>query len=179
MTRLPIRLPVVTALLLAFASVAASCTPPVATAVKTVTRSAADDDAKSEYGNTGQGAVVAVFDNGANYAHTDLREHMWRNPREIPNNGIDDDHNGYVDDVYGYDVGSMSANVRDTSSGRQHGTMTFGIAALMLSERPAMTVWRLREILEQTAHDLGAPGKDIMFGYGRVDAYAAVTITRA
>jgi subtilisin family serine protease len=324
----------------------------------------------SEFGNTGQGAVIAVFDNGANYLHSDLRQHMWRNSNEVPNNGLDDDHNGYIDDVYGFDFGSMRPNVRDTSTGRQHGTMTSGIstgdgssgtitgvapraqlmllkmtggnvdeggnrpvsaalgyqyaleqgadilsmsfslpglgnlrgywrmmsdhavaaglvlvggagnfrvtqpipvqhqspkdvpsvisvggvdttntlvsfssmgpaewssvalyhdypmpkgiikpdlvaypgegypvlsildtgyintnqvrirgnsfsgpqvagiAALMLTERPAMSVWRLREILEQTAHDLGAPGKDNMFGYGLVDAYAALKMLR-
>ena len=323
-----------------------------------------------EFGNTGQGAVIAVFDNGANYAHTDLRAHLWRNTKEIPNNGIDDDGNGYIDDVYGFDFGSMRPNVRDTSTGRQHGTMTSGIstgdgtsgiitgvapraqlmllkmtggnvdeggnrpiaaalgyqyaleqgadilsmsfslpglgnlrgywrmmsdhavaaglvlvggagnfrvtqpipvqhqspkdvpsvisvggidtlntlvsfssmgpaewgsvalygdypmptgitkpdlvaypgegypvlsiadtgyintnqvrirgnsfsgpqvagiAALMLTEKPDLSVWRLREILERTAHDLGAPGKDNMFGWGRVDAYDAVKMTR-
>ncbi len=83
----------------------------------------------SELGSLGQGAVVAVLDNGANYAHTDLRANLWRNQGEIPNNGVDDDGNGWVDDLYGYDFGSMSANVRDTSTarGRQHGTMTSGM----------------------------------------------------
>ncbi len=82
-----------------------------------------------ELGSLGQGAVVAVLDNGANYAHTDLRSNLWRNAGEVPNNGIDDDHNGWLDDLYGYDFGSMSPNVRDTSTsrGRQHGTMTSGI----------------------------------------------------
>lgn len=325
----------------------------------------------NELGNTGSGAVVAVLDNGANYAHQDLRTHLWRNTREVPDNGVDDDGNGWIDDVYGYDFGSMSPSVRDTSSGRQHGTMTSGIvagdgtggivtgvaprasvmllkltggnvdaggnrpiaaalayeyaiengadilsmsfslpelgnlrgywrmmsdhavaaglvlvggagnfrvtqpipvqhqspkdvpsvisvggidttrtlvsfssmgpaewstvalygdypmpkgiikpdlvafpgegypvlsvtdsgyidtnvirirgnsfsgpqvagiAAMMLTERPGMSVWRLREILESTAHDLGAPGKDNMFGHGLVDAYAAVMKARA
>jgi subtilisin family serine protease len=83
-----------------------------------------------ELGSVGQGAVVAVLDNGANYGHTDLRSNLWRNAGEIPNNGIDDDQNGWVDDLYGYDFGAMSPNVRDTSRsrGRQHGTMTSGIA---------------------------------------------------
>ncbi len=83
-----------------------------------------------ELGSVGRGAVVAVLDNGANYAHTDLRSNLWRNAGEVPNNGIDDDRNGWVDDLYGYDFGSMSPNVRDTttSRGRQHGTMTSGIA---------------------------------------------------
>jgi len=81
----------------------------------------------SELGNVGQGAVVAVLDNGANYAHTDLRGNLWRNRLELPDNGVDDDGNGWIDDVYGYDFAGMSPNVRDTSSGRQHGTMTSGI----------------------------------------------------
>jgi subtilisin family serine protease len=80
-----------------------------------------------ELGATGRGTVVAVLDNGANYAHTDLRGSLWRNPGETPNNGVDDDGNGWVDDVYGYDFGAMSANVRDTSTDRQHGTMTSGM----------------------------------------------------
>ncbi len=324
----------------------------------------------TELGNTGAGAVVAVLDNGANYAHTDLRHNLWHNADEVPNNGVDDDQNGYIDDVYGYDFGSGSPDVRDTGGPRQHGTMTSGmvlgdgsggtitgvapraqlmllkitggnvdaggnrpigaalayqyaiengadvlsmsfslpelgnvrgfwrmmsdhavaaglvlvggagnfrvsqpipvqhqspkdvpsvisvggidtlgvlrpfssmgpaewssvalygdypmpngivkpdlvafpgegfpvlglqdrgyidtdtlrirgnsfsgpqvagIAALILSEHPGMSVWRMREIIEQTAHDLGAPGKDNMFGYGLVDAYAAVKMAR-
>lgn len=79
-------------------------------------------------GTTGAGAVIAVLDNGANYAHTDLRHHLWRNRGEIPNNGVDDDGNGLVDDVYGYDFGAMSPDVRNTGTPRQHGTMTSGIA---------------------------------------------------
>jgi subtilisin len=70
-----------------------------------------------------------VLDNGANYEHPDLRGNMWVNTREIAANGIDDDRNGYVDDVYGYDFAQMRAEVRDTSSQRQHGTMTSGIIA--------------------------------------------------
>jgi subtilisin family serine protease len=45
--------------------------------------------------------VVAVIDSGVNYKHEDLAANMWKNPGEIANNGIDDDNNGYVDDVYG------------------------------------------------------------------------------
>lgn len=46
--------------------------------------------------------VVAVIDSGVDTAHTDLHGHIWTNPGEIPGNGIDDDHNGYVDDVHGW-----------------------------------------------------------------------------
>src|SRR4030095_3367690 len=45
--------------------------------------------------------VVAVLDTGINYLHEDLAANMWRNPGEVPGNGIDDDGNGYVDDVHG------------------------------------------------------------------------------
>jgi cell wall-associated protease len=46
--------------------------------------------------------VVAVIDSGVDTAHEDLRPILWHNPGEIPGNGIDDDKNGYVDDIYGW-----------------------------------------------------------------------------
>lgn len=46
--------------------------------------------------------IVAVIDGGVDYMHEDLKDVMWHNPGEIPGNGIDDDKNGYVDDVYGW-----------------------------------------------------------------------------
>lgn len=57
--------------------------------------------------------VIAVIDSGVNYNHEDLAANMWRNPREIPGNGIDDDGNGYVDDVYGIDVVSGDGDPKD------------------------------------------------------------------
>lgn len=47
--------------------------------------------------------IVAVLDTGVDYTHEDLIENLWWNKKEIPNNGIDDDQNGYVDDLIGYD----------------------------------------------------------------------------
>jgi subtilisin family serine protease len=46
--------------------------------------------------------IVAIIDGGLDTAHEDLVGHIWTNKKEIPGNGIDDDHNGYVDDVHGW-----------------------------------------------------------------------------
>jgi subtilisin family serine protease len=46
--------------------------------------------------------IVAVIDSGIDTTHEDLKSVLWRNPNEIPGNGIDDDKNGYVDDIYGW-----------------------------------------------------------------------------
>jgi subtilisin family serine protease len=46
--------------------------------------------------------IVAVLDSGVDTTHEDLKKNLWHNPKEIPGNGIDDDKNGYIDDVYGW-----------------------------------------------------------------------------
>lgn len=72
--------------------------------------------------------VVAVLDSGVRYNHEDLAANMWRNPNEIPGNGIDDDGNGYVDDVYGIDaVSNDSDPIDDRISFIYHGTACAGI----------------------------------------------------
>jgi cell wall-associated protease len=53
-------------------------------------------------GKTGRTVIVAVIDGGVDPEHEDLKDIMWRNPREIANNGKDDDNNGYVDDIFGW-----------------------------------------------------------------------------
>jgi subtilisin family serine protease len=50
----------------------------------------------------GETVIVAVIDTGIDTDHEDLKGIMWTNPKEIPNNGIDDDKNGYVDDIHGW-----------------------------------------------------------------------------
>lgn len=53
-------------------------------------------------GRPSKTVVVAVLDSGIDINHEDLKDIIWKNPREIPNNNIDDDNNGYVDDIYGW-----------------------------------------------------------------------------
>ena len=67
--------------------------------------------------------VVANFDTGVNYLHPDLAANMWRNPGEIAGNGVDDDDNGYVDDVYGIDTANDDSDPMDDHG---HGTHTAG-----------------------------------------------------
>jgi subtilisin family serine protease len=56
--------------------------------------------------------VVAVIDGGVDTAHADLKGHIWKNTDEIPGNGIDDDNNGYVDDIYGWNfLGTKGYNL--------------------------------------------------------------------
>jgi subtilisin family serine protease len=61
--------------------------------------------------------IVAVIDSGIDTLHEDLKSILWTNPREIPGNGIDDDKNGYVDDVHGWNFlgGKDGRSVKDDS----------------------------------------------------------------
>ncbi|MCD2424993.1 S8 family serine peptidase [Niabella pedocola] len=75
---------------------------------------------------TGAGNVyVGVIDQGYMYQHDDLKHNAGVNPGEIPGNGIDDDNNGYIDDVYGWNFYNNNATVY--TGGDFHGTHVAGI----------------------------------------------------
>lgn len=73
--------------------------------------------------------VVAVIDTGVSLKHEDLKDNLWVNQDEIPNNNIDDDHNGYIDDINGWDFHAQDSDPNDETSIQNpgHGTHCSGI----------------------------------------------------
>lgn len=68
--------------------------------------------------------IVAVIDTGADITHPDLAENIWKNPNEIQGNGLDDDQNGLVDDIHGWNFAGWNNDVSDNHG---HGTHIAGI----------------------------------------------------
>lgn len=98
----------------------------------------ADPDIENAWGNfsspTQGGSVIAIIDSGMDIRHPDLQGSLWTNPGEISGNGIDDDANGYVDDVHGFNVVGNNGDLTDLSG---QGTHAAGIiAGLNLGKSP-------------------------------------------
>ncbi|MBM4015519.1 MAG: hypothetical protein FJ293_11230 [Planctomycetes bacterium] len=97
----------------------------------------ADIDAPEmwDIANQAQDVIVAVIDTGIAYGHSDLRKQMWRNPGEIADNGLDDDANGWIDDVHGIDVLNNDGDPLDDVD---HGTAVASIIGATTNNRAGM-----------------------------------------
>lgn len=82
--------------------------------------------------SSGSGVVIAMIDSGIDLDHPDLIHQIWQNTGEVPGNGLDDDHNGYVDDTQGWDFVHSDAVPQDDHS---HGSHVAGIAAAETNNR--------------------------------------------
>jgi glycosyltransferase involved in cell wall biosynthesis/subtilisin family serine protease len=98
-----------------------------------------------DFSQAGSTIIIAVIDSGVQVYHPDLRPNMWMNPGEIPGNSRDDDRNGFVDDVYGWDFVNGFADPSPkfklgfTEGGVIHGTVIAGIAAAAGNNREGVT----------------------------------------
>lgn len=88
----------------------------------------ADIDAPEAWDATvGSGqTIVAVIDTGVDYRHVDLAANMWVNAGEVPNDGVDNDGNGFIDDIHGYDFANHDGDPLDD---HKHGTHVAGTIA--------------------------------------------------
>jgi subtilisin family serine protease len=104
----------------------------------------------------GQGVTVAIVDTGARLDHTDLAPNVWTNFDEIPDNRVDDDRNGYVDDVHGVDLSSKNPG-QDLHDGHGHGTHVAGIVGAAANGRGVVGVApRAKLMIVKVLDDNGA-----------------------
>lgn len=110
--------------------------------------------------------IVAVIDAGFDVDHPDLRGNLWRNLHEVPGNGVDDDRNGFIDDVQGWDFVDGDADVRPDASAQSrdavaHGTAVAGLIAARGNNRNgyAGVLWRARVLPLRALNSQGAGGE--------------------
>ncbi len=94
--------------------------------------------------------VIAIVDDGVRTSHNDLKDFIWKNEKEIPYNNIDDDGNGYVDDIHGWDVSDSDNNInppQDRLDVFWHGTHIAGIITQIVKKAYGGRASELIEIM--------------------------------
>ncbi len=117
--------------------------------------------------------TVAIVDNAIQITHPDIAANKWINPGEIPGNGIDDDGNGFIDDINGWDVADDDNNPNPPNSSFNHGTHCAGDASGVTNNGTGIASigWGLRIIAVKATPDAGNSGS-IYAGYDGI-LYAA------
>lgn len=116
----------------------------------------------------GDTIVIGIIDSGMDNNHVDLKDNIWRNSKEIPNNGIDDDNNGYVDDVRGWNIEGKNDNTQYTAS--QHGISVAGMVGAKGNNALGVTGinWNVKMMMitASTGWLLDNPESNVIAAYG-------------
>ncbi|MBI4142296.1 S8 family serine peptidase, partial [Candidatus Uhrbacteria bacterium] len=130
-------------------------------------------------------SIVAVIDVGVDIAHPDLKEAIWTNPGEVAGNGVDDDRNGFVDDVHGWDfvAGTNDPTPKYDVSGSEtrdlhHGTLVAGIIAARGNnlEGIAGIDWRAKILPLRVLHSDGSGEVDAVLSAFQYAIRAGATV---
>ncbi|HIQ73865.1 MAG TPA: S8 family serine peptidase [Candidatus Cottocaccamicrobium excrementipullorum] len=119
-----------------------------------------DADDQTERRNT----IVAVIDTGIDYSHPELENAMWTNPGEIPGDGIDNDGNGYIDDIHGWNFYTGSSTLYSGTED-SHGTHTAGTIAAARGAGGVTGITDNRYVKIMSLKALGGP-----YGIGSPDS---------
>ncbi len=116
--------------------------------------------------------VIAIVDDGIRTTHNDIKDFIWKNKKEIPYNNIDDDGNGYVDDVHGWDISNSDNNVnppKDRLDVFHHGTHLAGIITQIMQSAYGPSASELIQIMPVKCLADNADKTYLKDGYKAID----------